>query len=136
MTDLRQLLRELPVFAGDLPALDPADTPGEPVGLLTARLLAAVPARVPEPHAMTVSTADADGSPSARTPLLKGAGGTPLTRPAGAGTGPGGAVTPGWTLHTVRAESVEFRQDDRDRKHTRPAYRRTAGHRTKELLWT
>ncbi|MFF7413916.1 pyridoxine 5'-phosphate oxidase C-terminal domain-containing protein [Streptomyces lydicus] len=73
MADLRQLLRELPVFAGDLPAFDPADTPGEP---------------------------------------------------------------PGWTLHTVRAESVEFRQGDRDRKHTRPAYRRTAGHWTKELLWT
>ncbi|MFE2159309.1 pyridoxine 5'-phosphate oxidase C-terminal domain-containing protein [Streptomyces lydicus] len=103
MTEPRQLLRELPVFAGDLPAFDPVDTPGEPAGLFTTRLLAA----------------------------------SPLTRPPGAGTGPGGgAVTPGWTLHTVRAESVEFPQGDRDRKHTRPAYRRTAGHWTKELLWT
>ncbi|MFH9869197.1 hypothetical protein ACH4NT_24380 [Streptomyces lydicus] len=32
MTDLRQLLRELPVFSGDLPAFEPADTPGEPAG--------------------------------------------------------------------------------------------------------
>ncbi|MGW8396634.1 hypothetical protein ACWGLP_08110 [Streptomyces lydicus] len=35
MADLRQLLRERPVFAGDLPAFDPEDTPVEPLGLFT-----------------------------------------------------------------------------------------------------
>ncbi|MEU9121508.1 pyridoxine 5'-phosphate oxidase C-terminal domain-containing protein [Streptomyces sp. NPDC048506] len=83
MTDLRQLLREPPVFAGALPTFDPADTPDDPTE----------PAREPGP------------------------------------------VAPGWTLHTVRAEAVEFRQGDTDLKHTRPAHRRAGEHWTKELLW-
>ncbi|GES33214.1 pyridoxine 5'-phosphate oxidase C-terminal domain-containing protein [Streptomyces angustmyceticus] len=47
-----------------------------------------------------------------------------------------GLVAPGWTLHTVHAESVEFWQGDKHRKHTRLAYHRTDddGWR-KELLW-
>ncbi|MFI9048663.1 pyridoxal 5'-phosphate synthase [Streptomyces sp. NPDC053427] len=218
MTDLRQLLRDLPVFAGELPAFDPAGTPDEPVALFANWLLDAVRAQVPEPHAMTVSTADADGNPSARTLILKDIdadgwrfaahadsvkgrelAGRPyaaltfywqplarqirvrgpvvresaeraaqdfLARGAGARAEAllgrqsqpladlserdaavaesaarlarePGLVAPGWQLFTVRAESVEFWQGDRDRKHTRLAYRRKgeADVWTKELLW-
>ncbi|MCK7624856.1 pyridoxal 5'-phosphate synthase [Streptomyces sp. RS10V-4] len=72
MADLRQLLRDLPVFGGDpLPVFDPERTPAEPVELFTAWLLGALRAQVPEPHAMTVATAGADGNPSARTLILK-----------------------------------------------------------------
>jgi len=74
MADLRRLLRELEVFAGDLPAFDPAATPDTPVELFTEWLPAAVEAGVREPHAMTLSTAGADGNPSARTLILKGVG--------------------------------------------------------------
>src|SRR5438105_9457964 len=69
--DLRQLLRRLPVFAGDLPAFDPDEAPDDPVALFTSWLLDAVRRQIPEPHTMTVSTADADGNPSARTLTVK-----------------------------------------------------------------
>ncbi|WP_234430765.1 pyridoxine/pyridoxamine 5'-phosphate oxidase [Streptomyces sp. NRRL F-4489] len=72
MADLRQLLRDLPVFAADpLPVFDPAETPGDPVALFTDWLLGAIRAQVPEPHAMTLATAGPDGDPSARTLILK-----------------------------------------------------------------
>lgn len=71
MTDLRQLLRGLTVFGGELPTFDPVATPDDPVELFTAWLLGAIRAQVPEPHAMTLATADADGNPSARTLILK-----------------------------------------------------------------
>ncbi|MER7988611.1 pyridoxal 5'-phosphate synthase [Streptomyces noursei] len=216
MADLRQLLRDLPVFGGELPAFDPVATPDDPVELFTAWLLGAVRARVPEPHAMTLATADADGNPSARTLILKdvdAAGwrfaahddsvkGRELTaRPYAALTfywqplarqvrvrGPvvredaersaadflarsAGAraealvgrqsqplaslgerdaavadaaarlardpelVPAAWTLHTVRAESVEFWQGAEDRNHTRLAYRRSGAGWAKELRW-
>ncbi|MFB6436460.1 pyridoxal 5'-phosphate synthase [Streptomyces sp. NPDC056411] len=216
MPDLRQLLRELPVFTGELPTFDPVDTPGEPVALFTDWLLGAVRAEVPEPHAMTVSTADAEGNPSARTLILKEvdtdgwrfaahadstkgrelaarpyaaltfywqplarqvrvrgpvvresaerAAADFLARSAGARaeallgrqSGPladlaerdaavaasaarlavqPDLVAPGWTLHTVRPELVEFWQGDAARKHTRLVYRRAGAHWTKELLW-
>ncbi|UCM90755.1 pyridoxine/pyridoxamine 5'-phosphate oxidase [Streptomyces marincola] len=73
MGDLRDLLRGLEVFAGDLPDFDPAAAPDDPVELFTEWLLGAVAAGVREPHAMTVSTADAAGSPSARVLILKNA---------------------------------------------------------------
>lgn len=44
-------------------------------------------------------------------------------------------VAPGWTLYTVRAESVEFWQGDAERRHTRLHYRRDGGGWRKELLW-
>ncbi|MFF2808739.1 pyridoxal 5'-phosphate synthase [Streptomyces sp. NPDC058000] len=226
MADLRQLLRDLPVFGGELPAFDPAATPDDPVELFTQWLLGAIRAQVPEPHAMTLATTDADGTPSARTlilkdvdaagwrfaahdgsvkgrqlaarpyaaltfycpPRLKGAGVPPslarqvrvrgpvvregaersaadfLARSAGAraeallgrqsqpltslaerdaamaGAAEQLADDPGlvpaaWTLHTVRAESVEFWQGAKDRNHTRLAYRRAGTTWTKELLW-
>ncbi|WP_407554352.1 pyridoxal 5'-phosphate synthase [Streptomyces sp. Pv4-95] len=71
MAEVRQLLRGLTVFGGELPTFDPSDTPDDPVELFTAWLLGAIRAQVPEPHAMTLSTADADGLPSARTLILK-----------------------------------------------------------------
>ena len=46
-------------------------------------------------------------------------------------------VVPEWTLHTVRAEQVEFWQGDKQRKHTRLRYERERGGETwtRGLLW-
>ncbi|GAB2610453.1 pyridoxal 5'-phosphate synthase [Streptomyces capparidis] len=71
MAELRALLRELDVFAGELPVFDTRAAPDEPVGLFTEWLLHAVDRGVPEPHAMTLSTVGPDGAPSARVLLLK-----------------------------------------------------------------
>lgn len=46
-----------------------------------------------------------------------------------------GFVTPHWTLYTVAAAEVEFWQADRERKHTRLRYRRTAEGWDRDLLW-
>lgn len=70
--DLRQMLRNLDVFAGELPTFDPQDTPDDPTTLFTEWLLEAVSVGVREPHAMTLSTVDPHGDPSARVLLLKG----------------------------------------------------------------
>lgn len=69
--DVRQYLRALPVFAGELPDFDPAAAPERPEALFLDWLTAAVDAGVPEPHAMTLSTIAADGIPSARVLILK-----------------------------------------------------------------
>jgi pyridoxamine 5'-phosphate oxidase len=216
MEDLRRLLRGLEVFAGELPGFDPSTAPGTPSELFTEWLLGAVEAGVREPHAMTVSTAGADGNPTARTLILKGVGpeGWQFASDGGSvkardlaerpfaaltfywpqqarqvrvrGTvvaaGPGesaadflargaGAraeallgrqsqpladlaerdvavkeslarlesepdlVAPGWTLHTVRPESVEFWQGDKERRHTRLVYLREDTGWRKQLLW-
>jgi pyridoxamine 5'-phosphate oxidase len=68
---MRQYLRGLPVFAGELPGFDPCAAPDEPVALFTDWLTAAVDAGVREPHAMTLSTVGADGVPSARVLIVK-----------------------------------------------------------------
>lgn len=68
---LRDLLRALPVFAGELPGFDPATAPDSPVPLFTQWLLAAIDAKLPEPHAMAVSTADGRGRPSSRVLICK-----------------------------------------------------------------
>ncbi|RYV49471.1 pyridoxine/pyridoxamine 5'-phosphate oxidase [Pengzhenrongella frigida] len=68
---LRQTLRGLPVFAGELPAFDPATVPDDPIALFVAWIGAAIEAGVAEPHAMTLATADAGGAPSARVVILK-----------------------------------------------------------------
>ncbi|GIF53743.1 pyridoxamine 5'-phosphate oxidase [Asanoa ferruginea] len=44
-------------------------------------------------------------------------------------------VDPGWTRYTVAATEVEFWQGDKERKHTRLRYSRTAAGWTRELLW-
>ncbi|ATO14942.1 pyridoxamine 5'-phosphate oxidase [Micromonospora sp. WMMA2032] len=67
----RRMLRALPVLAHDMPSFDPSDVPAEPTALFADWLAAAVDAGVDEPHAMTVSTVDADGAPDARVLILK-----------------------------------------------------------------
>lgn len=52
--------------------LTEADAGDDPVALMHSWLAAAVAAEVPEPNAMTLATADAQGRPSARVVLLKG----------------------------------------------------------------
>ncbi|XVU28477.1 pyridoxine/pyridoxamine 5'-phosphate oxidase [Actinoplanes sp. CA-054009] len=66
-TSIRDYLRSLPVFAGELPAFDPSAAPTEPHTLFIEWLVAAVDAGVREPHAMTLSTAGAN----ARVLILK-----------------------------------------------------------------
>ena len=69
--DIRGLLRSLPVFEVKLPVFDPDDVPADPVSLFVQWLLAAVDDGLPEPHAMTLATADAQGQPSARVLICK-----------------------------------------------------------------
>ncbi|SNY37076.1 pyridoxine/pyridoxamine 5'-phosphate oxidase [Paractinoplanes atraurantiacus] len=64
---MRDYLRALPVFAGELPAFDPSAAPSSPSELFAEWLVAAVEAGVREPHAMTLSTAGAN----ARVLILK-----------------------------------------------------------------
>lgn len=216
VSDLRELLRELDVFDGDLPDFDLDALPSDPRELFVDWLLAAVRAGVREPHAMTLSTLGEDGDPSARVLIVKDvtpdgwhfaadatgrkgrelaahpaaaltfywsplarqvrirgrvAPGSPeagaadfLARSPGAraeallgrqstplpdlaardaavreaagrvGAEPG-LVAPGWTSYVLRADSVEFWQGDRDRRHTRVAYTRTDECWERGLLW-
>ena len=53
-------------------ALDEAHLPGEPFALFGRWFDEALAAQVPEPHAMTLATADANGTPSARVVLMRG----------------------------------------------------------------
>ncbi|MFI6938786.1 pyridoxal 5'-phosphate synthase [Streptomyces sp. NPDC050418] len=69
--DLRTVLRGIEVFAGELPVFDASAAPATPEELFTQWLLHAIDAGVREPHAMTLSTAGADGNPSARVLILK-----------------------------------------------------------------
>lgn len=71
MSDLRETLRGIEVFAGDLPVFDVGELPADPHELFTTWLTAAVRDGVREPHAMTVSTVGADGDPNARVLILK-----------------------------------------------------------------
>ncbi|WP_333769076.1 pyridoxine/pyridoxamine 5'-phosphate oxidase [Streptomyces sp. IBSBF 2435] len=216
MSDLRELLRGLDVFSGELPDFDIHALPADPRELFIDWLLAAVRTGVREPHAMTLSTVGADGNPSARVLIVKDVSpdgwhfaadagsrkGRELTaRPAAALTfywsalarqvrvrgqvtagepdtgaadflarSPGaraeallgrqstplpdlatrdaavreaagrigedpGLVAPGWTLYTLRPDSVEFWQGDRERRHTRVDYTRTDDGWKRGLLW-
>ncbi|MFJ1588505.1 pyridoxal 5'-phosphate synthase [Streptomyces sp. NPDC088197] len=216
MSDLREILRGLDVFDGDLPPFDIAELPADPHELFIEWLLAAVAAGVREPHAMTVSTLGADGDPAARVLIVKNvsAAGWEFASDTGSRKGrelaahPAAALTfywsplarqvrirgrvetagpeasaadflarspgaraeallgrqsaplsdlatrdaavreaagrierdpdlvaPGWALHTLRADSVEFWQGDRDRRHTRVNYVRTEGGWERGLLW-
>jgi pyridoxamine 5'-phosphate oxidase len=216
VSDIRELLRGLDVFSGELPDFDTGAAPADPRELFTDWLLDAVRAGVREPHAMTLSTTGTDGDPSARVLILKDvspdgwhfaaeAGSRkgrelagrpaaaltfywpPLARqvrirgPVAAGDaeasaadflarspaaraeallgrqstpladlaardaavresaarieGDPGLVAPGWTLYTLRPDSVEFWQGDRDRRHTRLDYTRTDDGWKRGLLW-
>jgi pyridoxamine 5'-phosphate oxidase len=68
---IRDLLRGLPVFARPLPPFAPDEAPDDPHVLFITWLGEAVAAGVVEPHAMTLSTMDADGLPDTRVLLLK-----------------------------------------------------------------
>jgi pyridoxamine 5'-phosphate oxidase len=64
--------RAAPVLAGPLPDFDPATAPDAPGPLFADWLDRALADAVPEPHVMTLSTASADGTPSARVLMLRG----------------------------------------------------------------
>jgi pyridoxamine 5'-phosphate oxidase len=68
---MRDYLRALPVFADELPDFDPSDASEQPHELFVSWLIAAVEAKVREPHAMTLSTIGENGIPSARVLILK-----------------------------------------------------------------
>ncbi|MFI0261203.1 pyridoxal 5'-phosphate synthase [Streptomyces sp. NPDC017056] len=68
----RSLLRSLRVWDSELPAIDPdpAHAPAHPLPLFRQWLREAAEAGVPEPHTMSLATADADGDPNVRTVML------------------------------------------------------------------
>ncbi|MEU6330973.1 pyridoxal 5'-phosphate synthase [Streptomyces sp. NPDC047049] len=66
----RELLRGLRVWDVELPAFDVATAPDDPLPLFRQWLREAAEAGVPEPHTMTLATADAAGDPSVRTLML------------------------------------------------------------------
>jgi pyridoxamine 5'-phosphate oxidase len=70
--DLRTRLRGLEVFAGDMADFDVSAAPAHPAELFLRWLHEAIEADVREPHAMTLSTVDAQGRPSSRVLILKG----------------------------------------------------------------
>ncbi|MFD5497212.1 pyridoxal 5'-phosphate synthase [Streptomyces sp. NPDC001812] len=75
-TDLHELLRSLRVWdpeVTDLPELDRAAAPAEPLPLFTRWFAEAVAAGQPEPHTMSLATADAGGLPDVRIVMLHGA---------------------------------------------------------------
>ncbi|MCV2464500.1 pyridoxal 5'-phosphate synthase [Streptomyces sp. ICN988] len=75
-TDLHELLRSLRVWdpeVTELPPLDPAAAPGEPLELFTRWFAEAVAAGEREPHTMSLATADAEGLPDVRIVMLHGA---------------------------------------------------------------
>jgi len=71
MAQMRDYLRSLTVFDGELPGLDPEAAPDRPETFFAEWLAAAVQAEVREPHAMTLSTLGVDGIPSGRVLILK-----------------------------------------------------------------
>ena len=66
-TNISHLRREYSHSTLDESSVDP-----DPVALFTEWLAQALKAELPEPNAMTVATATADGEPSARVVLLRG----------------------------------------------------------------
>jgi len=69
--DLAGWLRAQPSLTGSAPALDLDALPAHPDDLFRDWITAAADAGVPEPHAATLATVDADGLPDARTLILK-----------------------------------------------------------------
>lgn len=68
---MRALLRSLPALSGAVLPFDSAAVPDDPIELFMGWFTQAVEHGVPEPHAATLATADADGRPSARVLVLK-----------------------------------------------------------------
>ncbi|WP_274032096.1 pyridoxine/pyridoxamine 5'-phosphate oxidase [Streptomyces sp. MMBL 11-1] len=69
-TAFRGLLHAQRVWDTELPSFDPASAPPAPVPLFHAWFAEAVAAGQPEPHAMSLATADTEGLPDVRTLLL------------------------------------------------------------------
>ncbi|MGV9501226.1 pyridoxine/pyridoxamine 5'-phosphate oxidase [Streptomyces sp. NPDC003642] len=75
-TDLHELLRSLRVWdpeTTDLRPFDPATAPEDPLPLFAEWFAQAVAAGQPEPHTMSLATADASGLPDVRIVMLHGA---------------------------------------------------------------
>ncbi|MDO5635313.1 MAG: pyridoxamine 5'-phosphate oxidase family protein [Micrococcus sp.] len=68
---LRELLRSVPSLTGSAPELDLESLPAHPVMLFRHWLAEAIQLGVPEPHAVSFATVDAEGIPDARTLILK-----------------------------------------------------------------
>ncbi|MFD3550213.1 pyridoxal 5'-phosphate synthase [Streptomyces sp. NPDC058655] len=68
--DFRATLRSLRVWDGPLPAFDPGAAPDEPVALFRTWFTHAAGAGQPEPHTMSLATADGEGRPDVRTLML------------------------------------------------------------------
>lgn len=68
---MRDRLRGLPAIAGTPRPFDPGGAPNDPIALFLRWFDEAVEAGAAEPHAMTVSTVDADGHPDVRVVILK-----------------------------------------------------------------
>ncbi|MEU2363008.1 pyridoxal 5'-phosphate synthase [Streptomyces noursei] len=66
----RTLLRGLRVWDGELPTFAAERAPAEPLPLFRQWLREAAEAGVPEPHTMSLATADAAGDPSVRIVML------------------------------------------------------------------
>lgn len=69
---LMERVRSAPVLAGPLPDFDPDTAPAAPGPLFARWLERALADAVPEPHIVTLSTAAADGTPSARVLMMRG----------------------------------------------------------------
>ncbi|SFB80277.1 pyridoxine/pyridoxamine 5'-phosphate oxidase [Streptomyces aidingensis] len=67
-----ELLRAHPPMIRDLPGFDPDHVPHRPGPLFAEWLAIAVGSGVLDPHAMTLSTVEADGRPDARVLILRG----------------------------------------------------------------
>ncbi|MGG8408412.1 pyridoxine/pyridoxamine 5'-phosphate oxidase [Streptomyces sp. 12297] len=68
--DFVKALHAQRVWDAELPGFDPGSATADPVALFHAWFLDAVRAGQPEPHTMTLATADADGRPDLRTLML------------------------------------------------------------------
>ncbi|MCX4666327.1 pyridoxal 5'-phosphate synthase [Streptomyces sp. NBC_01381] len=66
----RALLRTLKVWDTELPALDPAAVPAEPLPLFWQWFVEVAQAGQVEPHTMSLATADETGRPDVRTIML------------------------------------------------------------------
>ncbi|MFE9927238.1 pyridoxal 5'-phosphate synthase [Streptomyces sp. NPDC005774] len=75
-TDLHELLTSLRVWdpeLTELPVLDPAAAPAEPLPLFARWFAETVAAGQSEPHTMSLATADSEGLPDVRIVMLHGA---------------------------------------------------------------
>lgn len=71
MTSIKTVLRNLTVLNGSFDDFNPNDVPETPHELFLEWLQIAIRQKVLEPHAMTLSTVDAQGQPDARVLILK-----------------------------------------------------------------